>query len=32
MAEHGGAVVNTASIGACISRRNMGMYNATKAR
>ena len=31
MAEHGGAVVNTASIGGLHQSPNMGMYNATKA-
>jgi NAD(P)-dependent dehydrogenase (short-subunit alcohol dehydrogenase family) len=31
MAEHGGAVVNTASIGGMHQSPNMGMYNATKA-
>jgi NAD(P)-dependent dehydrogenase (short-subunit alcohol dehydrogenase family) len=31
MAEHGGAVVNTASIGGMHCAPNMGMYNATKA-
>lgn len=31
MAEHGGAVVNTASIGGMSSAPLMGMYNATKA-
>ncbi|MGB6205614.1 SDR family oxidoreductase [Mycobacterium sp.] len=31
MGEHGGAVVNTASIGGLHQSPNMGMYNATKA-
>lgn len=31
MAEHGGAVVNTASIGGLHQSPNMGMYNTTKA-
>ena len=31
MGEHGGAVVNTASIGGVRHAPNMGMYNATKA-
>jgi NAD(P)-dependent dehydrogenase (short-subunit alcohol dehydrogenase family) len=31
MAEHGGAVINTSSIGGMHQSPNMGMYNATKA-